>query len=81
MDGRHEGAAAGILSRKPAATAMTTSNIQIEDNVDDEPMASDEMAKLHLPASCDPPGPGNPAKQLVWIVSDHHLLFELLSST
>ena len=26
-------------------------------------------SKLQLPMSCDPPGPGNPAKQLVWIVS------------
>lgn len=25
--------------------------------------------KLQLPLSCDPPGPGNPAKQMVWIVS------------
>jgi hypothetical protein len=25
--------------------------------------------KLQLPLSCDPPGPGNPPKQLVWIVS------------
>jgi hypothetical protein len=25
--------------------------------------------KLQLPMSCDPPGPGNPQKQLVWIVS------------
>lgn len=25
--------------------------------------------KLQLPMSCDPPGPGNPPKQLVWIVS------------
>lgn len=25
-------------------------------------------SKLQLPMSCDPPGPGNPAKQLVWIV-------------
>jgi len=25
--------------------------------------------KLQLPLSCDPPGPSNPAKQLVWIVS------------
>ena len=25
--------------------------------------------KLQLPLSCDPPGLGNPAKQLVWIVS------------
>ena len=23
-----------------------------------------------LPMSCDPPGPNNPVKQLVWIVSD-----------
>lgn len=27
--------------------------------------------KLQLPMSCDPPGLGNPAKQLVWIVSIH----------
>jgi len=26
-------------------------------------------AKLQLPISCDPPGPGNAPKQLVWIVS------------
>ena len=25
-------------------------------------------SKLQLPMNCDPPGPGNPAKQLVWIV-------------
>jgi hypothetical protein len=25
--------------------------------------------KLQLPLSCDPPGPANPVKQLVWIVS------------
>jgi hypothetical protein len=25
--------------------------------------------KLQLPLSCEPPGTGNPAKQLVWIVS------------
>lgn len=24
---------------------------------------------VELPASCDPPGPNNPPKQLVWIVS------------
>lgn len=30
---------------------------------------STTKSKLQLPLSCDPPGPGNPAKQLVWIVS------------
>ena len=25
--------------------------------------------EVGLPASCDPPGPNNPVKQLVWIVS------------
>lgn len=30
---------------------------------------STTKSKLQLPMSCDPPGPGNPAKQLVWIVS------------
>jgi hypothetical protein len=28
-----------------------------------------KSTKLQLPMSCDPPGPGNPAKQLVWVVS------------
>lgn len=28
-----------------------------------------QSSKLQLPASCDPPGPSNPPKQLVWIVS------------
>jgi hypothetical protein len=25
--------------------------------------------RLHLPIATDPPGPQNPAKQLVWVVS------------
>jgi hypothetical protein len=25
--------------------------------------------KPSLPASCDPPGPGNPPQQMVWVVS------------
>lgn len=29
--------------------------------------------KLQLPLSCDPAGPHNPPKQLVWIVSDMYL--------
>jgi hypothetical protein len=42
------------------------------DENDDLIMSSDssKSSKLQLPMSCDPPGPGNPAKQLVWIVSD-----------
>jgi hypothetical protein len=31
--------------------------------------ADSKQSKLQLPVSCDPPGPGNPVKQLVWIVS------------
>jgi hypothetical protein len=27
--------------------------------------------KVELPSSCEPPGPNNPPKQLVWIVSQH----------
>ena len=30
--------------------------------------------KLQLPMSCDPPGPNNPPKRLVWIVSYTNLL-------
>ena len=29
--------------------------------------------KLQLPVSCDPPGPANLPKQLVWIVSYHFM--------
>jgi hypothetical protein len=40
--------------------------------------------KLQLPLSCDPPGPDNPPKQLVWIVSrenffDSDILYHKLS--
>jgi hypothetical protein len=31
--------------------------------------ASSSKGKLQLPLSCDPPGPGNPPKKLVWVVS------------
>jgi hypothetical protein len=33
------------------------------------PTEGGSKGKLQLPLSCDPPGPGNPVKQLVWIVS------------
>lgn len=33
------------------------------------PDSSKSKLQLQLPVSCDPPGPGNPAKQMVWIVS------------
>lgn len=40
---------------------------------DDKDMEGDQMlhkdSRLQLPMSCDPPGPSNPPKQLVWIVS------------
>src|SRR5690349_9561192 len=32
-------------------------------------VSNNKSTKLQLPLSCDPPGPTNPAKQLVWIVS------------
>lgn len=31
-------------------------------------------SKVELPSSCDPPGPNNPPKQLVWIVSQQFSL-------
>lgn len=33
-------------------------------------------SKLHLPPSTDPPGPQNPPKQLVWVVSFVFALME-----
>jgi len=35
----------------------------------DDSSPGSHKSRLQLPMSCDPPGPGNPAKQLVWIVS------------
>lgn len=32
---------------------------------------SSSKPRLQLPPSCDPPQPGSPTKQLVWIVSFH----------
>jgi hypothetical protein len=37
------------------------------------PAASREP-RLHLPSTTDPPGPQNPPKPLVWLVSALHLL-------
>lgn len=34
--------------------------------------------KVELPSSCDPPGPSNPPKQLVWIVSSISFFFSKL---
>lgn len=39
------------------------------------PESSSSKSKLQLPVSCDPPGPGNPAKQMVWIVSSSLLCY------
>ena len=45
-----------------------------DDNVEGMSPPSVKDNKLQLPMSCDPPGPTNPLKQLVWIVSEKHLL-------
>lgn len=34
--------------------------------------------KVELPSSCDPPGPNNPPKQLVWIVSQQFCFFTVV---
>lgn len=45
---------------------------QNEQNGDD--MSPDgSKLKLQLPMSVDPPSAANPAKQMVWIVSDTHI--------
>ena len=36
------------------------------------PSSPSQNPRLQLPLSCDPPGPSNPAKQLVWVVSELH---------
>jgi hypothetical protein len=48
-----------------------------EENDDNATMSSDSSKplKLQLPVSCDPPGPSNPPKQLVWIVSFQRRFF------
>lgn len=35
----------------------------------DNPNHTKQDVNVGLPASCDPPGPNNPPKQLVWVVS------------
>ena len=44
---------------------------QYEHSQNGETMSPESSSKkgLQLPMSCDPPGPANPVKQLVWIVS------------
>ena len=46
-------------------------NVNVNGNVNGDVMSPESSVKpkLQLPMSCDPPGPGNPAKQMVWIVS------------
>ena len=48
---------------------------QYEHSQNGETMSPESSSKkgLQLPMSCDPPGPANPAKQLVWIVSIWYL--------
>ena len=38
------------------------------------PASASHHSKLQLPASCDPPGPQNPQRQLVWVVCPPALL-------
>lgn len=35
-----------------------------------EHLHTKQDVRVELPSSCDPPGPANPPKELVWIVSD-----------
>jgi hypothetical protein len=60
LDGVEGGGGGGIYSA-------------FDENDDNTTMSSDSSKplKLQLPVSCDPPGPSNPPKQLVWIVSAH----------
>jgi hypothetical protein len=51
-------------------------NVKIADTSSPNESGSSK-GKLQLPLSCDPPGPANPAKPLVWIVS----LIELFHSS
>ena len=43
-----------------------------------EHLHTKQDVRVDLPASCDPPGPANPPKQLVWIVSAFGCSFVLL---
>lgn len=50
--------------------SLNLSSDQNGDTLSASAMSPDSNAKskLQLPLSCDPPGPANPVKQLVWIV-------------
>lgn len=48
----------GVVPRSP----MMASGSSVD-------LSSEQARKLQLPASCDPPQPGSPTKQQVWVVS------------
>ena len=53
-----------------ARTAKADSKMGSEASNALSPSSASRSAKLQLPMSCDPPGPQNPPKQLVWVVSN-----------
>jgi hypothetical protein len=44
-----------------------------QDHGHTSPMGVTQSSKLQLPATTDPPGPQNPPKPLVWVVSQLNL--------
>jgi hypothetical protein len=51
-----------------------------QDHGHTSPMGAAQSSKLQLPATTDPPGPQNPPKPLVWVVSRLNLAVIAISA-
>ena len=71
----HRLRAEAVASQTQSANANPKANDVVpkdEELLDiDNPKNFKQDVNVGLPASCDPPGPNNPPRQLVWIVSAH----------
>ena len=74
---------AEAVASQTQPTSINTSDGVLEDEElpeIDNPKNFKQDVNVGLPASCDPPGPNNPPRQLVWIVSVPFIILGLLSS-
>jgi hypothetical protein len=76
MDSQDGGTLGGSLN---LSSDQNGDNLSAEAMSPDSGSNSNAKSKLQLPMSCDPPGPSNPVKQLVWIVRTSRSFLSLLS--
>ena len=63
------GCAARAPCRGSFCRGMDRAGDQQDHRDHSSPLSEPQQSKLQLPATTDPPGPQNPPKQLVWVVS------------